>query len=89
MPETGQEPSQPGSCSQGHGDIGHAPHDTRNTDIAVEQVATVRARAQMRVEGVALAGSQIALHLIAHELRESLARQITHRGPLDAGDPAS
>lgn len=43
----------------------------------------------MGVEGRALAGRQEALGMIAHELRESLARQITHRGPLDAGDLAS
>jgi hypothetical protein len=88
MPEMGQETPQAGSCTKGHGDIGRAPHHTRDTDIAVEQLATVRASAQMRVEGGALAGGQDALDVIAHELRESLARQIAHRGPLDAEDPA-
>lgn len=49
----------------------------------------MRARAQVRVEGRALAGGKDALDVIAHELGESLARQVTHRGPLDAEDPAS
>ena len=84
MPDPGEHPAQARSRPERHPDVRGAAYHVPDARVLLEQFAAPRTCEKMGLHGAALVGRQHAFDVIAHELGEALARQVSHRARLDA-----